>query len=317
MKPFKSMETTFIYKHLNDANDITGKISAAFKDGKVLKKENLEEALLLINKNFKFPLKFKVMEAFESGELILLYSPNNIKVPTTVPFVLTKNANNGVVAVVFVDLYGKLNEETGVVNVDAKKLYCIMEAALLGITFFRNHNEIAKRNIIITSGASIYSNMFARVLNKRYALNVDKTRFQKVIFLASKFYMINLLGMDDTEMTFNYAARSCPNPNPQALKELSDMIPEEAYTDLSTFLTNLSRPELMLGLNDLSIRGYLESFITMYDPSALLALESFPYFMYNIISVVNGAYLNQQYVLEDIVEKHGARMYADLLTFNR
>ncbi|MNJ81915.1 hypothetical protein D3C77_809730 [compost metagenome] len=55
----------------------------------------------------------------------------------------------------------------------------------------------------------------------------------------------------------------------------------------------------------------------MYDGSALLALELFPYFMYNILSVVNGAYLNHQFILEDIVDRHGPKMYADLLDYNR
>jgi hypothetical protein len=55
----------------------------------------------------------------------------------------------------------------------------------------------------------------------------------------------------------------------------------------------------------------------MYDHSALLSLEYFPYFLYNVLSVTNGAYINNQYVLEDIIEKHGPKLYADVITVNR
>jgi hypothetical protein len=55
----------------------------------------------------------------------------------------------------------------------------------------------------------------------------------------------------------------------------------------------------------------------MYDASALLALEAFPYFLYNVMSVTNGAYINNQYVLEDIVEHNGAKMYADLINMDK
>lgn len=50
----------------------------------------------------------------------------------------------------------------------------------------------------------------------------------------------------------------------------------------------------------------------LYDPAALLSLESFQYFIYNIISVTTGAYINNQYVLEDIVGQNGAKIYVDL-----
>jgi hypothetical protein len=192
-----------------------------------------------------------------------------------------------------------------------------MEAAYLSRLCYYYSKQISNRNVIITNGSAIYSNMFTRVLNKKYALNVDKSKMHKVLFLSSKFYMINLLGLLDNEMTFNYALRNCVNGNPYSLKEVNDSISTDDYKDLSTFIKAITKPEVHLGMNDLTVRNYLEAFIHMYDASALLALESFPYFLYNVLSVTNGAYINNQYVLEDIVDTNGAKMYADLINLNR
>jgi hypothetical protein len=233
------------------------------------------------------------------------------------PFFLTKNAQGKVVSVVLVDTYGKMDKETKYVNVDAKKLYCMMEAAHLARTYYFHSQELAKRNVVITSGSSIYANMFARVLNKKYALNVDKTKYHKVLFLASKFYLINILGLSDGEMAVNYAMKNCIGGNPYILREVNDLMNEEDFKDISLFIKALTRQELGLGLGDLTVRGFLEQFITMYDHSALLSLEYFPYFLYNVLSVTNGAYINNQYVLEDIIEKHGPKLYADVITVNR
>ncbi|WP_171567728.1 hypothetical protein, partial [Brevibacillus sp. MCWH] len=74
-----------------------------------------------------------------------------------------------------------------------------------------------------------------------------------------------------------------------------------------------TKKELSLKMDDLTVRGYLEKFISMYDASALLALEHFAYFIYNVISVVNGAYINNQYILEDIVEKYGPKLYVEMV----
>ena len=50
----------------------------------------------------------------------------------------------------------------------------------------------------------------------------------------------------------------------------------------------------------------------MFGPASLLALESYQYFIYNINSVTTGAYINNQYILEDIVGQSGSKIYIDL-----
>jgi len=313
---FKSIESSFVYRHLNQGNVITNNIHNILQNGIVLTQNNIDEAFMIISKNFKFPLKFKILEAVSSGEIVLIYSPQNAKLPNCMPFFLTRNKSGDVVAVIVVDIYGTMNKDNGHVNIDAKKLYCIMEAAYLSKLCYHYGNQIASRNIIITHGSSIYSNMFTRVLNKKYALNTDKNKMQKVLFLASKFYLVNILGLADTEMAFNYAIKNCVNGNLFILQKVNDLIKLEDYNDLSTFIQALTKKELNLGFKDLTVRNYLESYINMYDSSALLALESFPYLLYNVLSVVNGSYINNQYILEDIVDTHGVKLYADLANLN-
>jgi len=101
------------------------------------------------------------------------------------------------------------------------------------------------------------------------------------------------------------------------LEETNDLLTLEDYATLETFINALARPALGLKLKDLSVRNYLESFINMYESSALLSLESFPYFLYNVISVTNGAYINNQYVLEDVVGTSGIKLYNDILNLDK
>ena len=53
----KSLQDTYIYKQLNNGNAVTHSISHALQHGTQINKSNLEEAFIVINKNFKFPLK--------------------------------------------------------------------------------------------------------------------------------------------------------------------------------------------------------------------------------------------------------------------
>ena len=89
----KSLESTFIYNHLNKANGITENISSLLHTGRVLTKDELDEALMIINKNFKFPFKYKVLDAFMAGEIQVIYS-EKAKLPTCIPFFLKKSKSN-------------------------------------------------------------------------------------------------------------------------------------------------------------------------------------------------------------------------------
>ena len=312
----KSLNSTFIYNHLNKSNGITNNIANLFKNGKVITTKELEEPLMIIMKNFKFPLKFKVMDAINDGTIEMRYNVGG-KLPTALPFFLVSDSDKEVVSVVAIDVYGSYDEETNSVKIDPKKLYCILEAAYLARVIHLKQKQLVTRSVILSGGSEIYSAMFTKVLNKKYSLNIDKSKMHKVLFLASKFYLINILGLTDSDMVFNYAVKNCPNGNIYSLQEVNELVPASAFTDLEHFIDALKSPTLNLGFKDLTVRGYLEAYINMYEASNLLSLECFPYFVYNVISVTNGGYINNQYILEGIVGNTGSKIYNDLLILDK
>lgn len=305
----KSLQDSFVYRHLNSSNRIQEAVAEIIKGGKVLDKNNLEQAFLTINKSFKYTLKRNVMEAYEQGEIVLMYSPDRVKLPTGLPFFLFKGNDGRPKAIVAVDIHGNLNKETGDVTIDAKKLYVTMEAAYIALQHFKKVQTFSKRTDVLTLGSNIYANMFARCLNKKYALNVDKVKLHKVQFIAAKFFIMSIMQYDNEEIANNYAAKVCIGANPLILEDVGRTVMVEDLTDLSKLIDVLKRPELNLGMADLTVRGFLEMFINMYHHSSILALELFPYFMYNINSAVHGAYINNQYMLEDVIDKVGAKLY--------
>ena len=218
----KSLNSTFIYNHLNRSNGITTNIASLMSNGKVITTKELEEPLMIIMKNFKFPLKFKVMNAIEDGTIEMRFGVGS-KLPTSLPFFLVSDKEKEIISVVAIDIYGSYDEDTNSVRIDPKKLYCILEAAYLARLVYLNQKQLVTRSVILSGGSEIYSAMFTKVLNKKYSLNIDKTKLHKVIFLASKFYMINILGLIDSDLVFNYAIKNCPNGNLYSLKEVNDI----------------------------------------------------------------------------------------------
>ena len=138
---------------------------------------------------------------------------------------------------------------------------------------FRNNN------VLIAQGSTLYANMFVKPINKRFNVHTDRERENKILFLAAKFYLKNVLGLQNNEIVFNNAMKACKGGNPFILKELDALIPDEAFTDLGTFIEALKNDNLNLGLIGLSARGYLELFIS------LIRLSKSLFFRYNAFGV--------------------------------
>jgi hypothetical protein len=119
--------------------------------------------------------------------------------------------------------------------------------------------------------------------------------------------------LKDSEAVRNYALGNCKDANTISLRELDESFNKKGYEDFASFIIELNKPEIGLNFKDLQVRSFLESYIQMYESTMLLSLESFPYFFYNMIGVTNGSYINNQYVLEDMVGNHAAKIYVDLL----
>lgn len=316
MNKIKNLQDTFIFKHLNNNDRLNTLILKIIKNGTIVTKDNMQSAYLVINKNYKYALKNAVLNAVENNKIIMMYSPEGVKMPSCMPWFLTKDNKGNIVAIVCVDVYGTRNANSTDINIDPKKLYVMLEGAYLGLIYANNPKAISINSNIITNGSLIYSQMFTKILNKKYSLNINRDKQNKFIFLASKFFMINMLGMEDNDVVFNYALSNCKSPNNIIIRELDDAFPVEAYESFDKFLleliNNQNTKDFIPGLN---VRGYLESFIQTYDGSALLALESFPYFMYNVISVVDAGFINNQYIFEDIVDTFGAKMYISMTKY--
>lgn len=312
----KLMTESAVFNYLNSNNRVNNTIMNILTRGTQVTTAQIGPAFASI-KLYKYPLRPQVIEHVEQGKIIMMYSPKDIKMSPALPFFLHKNSSGETRAIVIVDIHGSA-DAIGNVTIDPKKLYAILEAAYLAVVYANNHKSINAKSGVIKNGSIIYANMFARVLNRKYALNSDKVKLHKVQFLASKFFLINVLGHSDTETITNYAMSNCVGANTMILNDVNDIMKEEDYKDLATFISALKKPELHLNFGEsLTSRSFIEQFIMTYDHSTLLSLELFPYFMFTVNAVVMGAYLNNQLILEDIVDKYGIKLYQEMLTASR
>lgn len=319
----KSVMDTFLFKSMDKkGNYLTKMITGAISKGRVLKYDELLYEVTTINKYYKYPLKKAVMDAFRDGILKPIVLPSGLieKVPTSVPFMLAPVAGmRGVIgAYVFIDNYKSYSEKDDMYNIDPKKFYCLMESAYMATIIYKSFPIISRSTVLATEASSIFAHMFIRVLNKKYALNVDKRAYTKVLYLAAKFFMVNQLSADPASETVNnYALKVSEAESPFIVNELDARFTADDFKDISAFISAIQKNSQFItqSLAELVLRDFITDFVAMYHSSAIFALEHFAYFMFMVDSVILGAYLNNQAILEDIVGKSGAKIYSFISTY--
>ena len=312
----KSVRNTFLYESMNKSNYTDKIIKLAISKGRKLTGKDLSFEVATIQKYYKFPMKKQVMEAFDEGLLKPIVFPPGIKekIPSSIPFMLYANGAK-VGAYVFIDNYKSYNKKDDTYSIDPKKLYCLLESAYMGIIIQKHFNAVSKATYLCSEGSDIFAHLFIRVLNRKYALNIDQRAYAKVLYLAAKYFLINLLGMNDDEVTNGYALKVSKENSDIMMREVDMKFAEaNAYESIYTFIEAIRNNAHLLSqsLAEVTTREFIVDYVAMYHSASLFALEHLSYFMYMISSVVTGAYLHNQAVLEEIVGKSGAKLYTQM-----
>ena len=310
MAGYKPITSTFLFKNLG-GSVLTGKINEAASKGKRYSEQDLLEQFVYIRNYEKSLLKQRVMTEFKEGRIEVIYA-DNVQVSKLMPFVLIPS-QIGHKAVVFLNPFCNMRSD-GLLNIRGNLLYTLLESAYLAKNFADNYNAIKNDTLVRQQGALMYANIFIKPINKMFNTNLDSVREGKILFLASKFYLKNVLGIDNDEYIFNVGSKIANRVSPYTLKETDSLVDEEAYQDLGTFIQALGDERLQLGFEGkLQIRNYLFNYISMYGESAPFALESMIYFIFMVNTVRRGAEkVFNQIQLEPIIEKSGEKMLRNL-----
>lgn len=300
----KTTNQSYLFNMLNNNDAINNTIKKLLTEGEDVKPAQLDEQIMTITKRYKNPLKRTVMQEFQNGQIKLKYHPE-IKLPTAMPFFLIQT-QQGIAAVISLSTHStKL--QSGDMTIDPKKLYTLIESAHMAIDYSKNHARFNTNDRFVNSGARIYSTMMFNAMNKKFNIGVDKRKSEFALFFGAKFYMLNVLGkeLNSLEIINNTAKRLCRTTPVGMINEIDEYIPLEAYKDINVFLTAVAD---VLHINNLNTRTFLETYMQMFGEGTLLGLELLPYFVMNIDSAINGAFLNNQYMFETIVEDDGAKL---------
>lgn len=305
-----SMEDSFIYKSFNSSNSVIEKIVKYLKTSVALDKSYFEEQYIQMKKSSISPLAPRVITAFDEGKIEILFS-KEAKVGTSIPFIVRKNSNGEIVSTIFISSFTTIDKDNNI-DIPVKQLYALMESAYVALEMQRSPMKVQRNVGIMKICSSVYSQMFMRILNKEYALTLDKVLYDKVTYVVTRFFIERVWEYPSSDLAEAYARSE--------LKEISDIdldLISQGYSDsqikdvdgMIVYLRTVS-PRMA----NLNTRYFIERFINTFHGSSILSIDYLPYVFFVIINVILATFLVSQTALSDIIKntKNISKFYIEL-----
>lgn len=293
-------------------------VQQALKEGKPIQFAGMQTAYSRLRNRDKSPIFSKIEEAVAKGQIIMLYlNKATLRIPVYLPFILMQGSGGVPTGVVFLDICGGREGDNGEILLDDRKLKVSLESCYSAIQFvlLQNSKKLEAPNLM-RSSAKIYSGIVSECINRKHSIKLSPEIYNPILFILNKFFMGTVMGCtakDDVMET--YCLYNLINPDLVGIRKVADAFEPGDFKDISTVLQKMAVvPELRGRIGKLTVSGFIESYINMYDAAMLLALENYSYFFYNILSVKESTYVNNYQILKGIVGKEGAGIYAYVMT---
>lgn len=309
---------SYQWNMLNGTNRVNLTIQSLVKNGEAVTLDRMQAATSIIRNRMKSPILNKMADAISDGNLVLVFNPdNNVQVPAFLPFITVQHGEY-YKAIVFLNSCGAhLSEDGKEILIDERKLKVSMESAYLALMMLDrvNSGKLQSANILKPS-SKMYTYMITECINKKHSIKMDQPVFNAIAYMASKFFIKTVIGSTAVEdVVDSYCMSNCSDPNPGLIHQYIAGVEDADYQNISTLISKMiTIPQLQSRIGKMTVSNFTESYINMYDAAALLAMEIFPYFVFNVLSVVETTYVNNYFHLKNIVGNEGRKLYMTLVS---
>lgn len=292
------LSESYIFNKLNDSSSITSRIAEIIKGGVAVEKDFIEDQYAQINKTHLSPLVDKVLSAYDNGDIVLIYNKKD-HLTIALPFTVMKFKGK-LRAVIFIADFCSVTKDGSSLNIEMKKLYTLMEAALVGLTYYKNPLLFSRSSVVAKLTATVYAEMGLRILNKEFALSLDKEAYDMVNYSLARFYLEKILEVSSEDLVHSYAMGTCNKPDPTSMDLVKLTYGDEHVETVEDLLRLFVR--IYPKMERLTFRYYFERWVSSYAIGATLAIDNFPYLYYAIISVLLGSFMVNNTALNDLVK---------------
>lgn len=234
------------------------------------------------------------MNAIQNYEIILFTVPPEHRIPEFLPFICYKRDGVEEVAVNLSNHIVAIQNDAGQMEYDisdhVNTINILLRSAYLAITSLLPNEGLPTE--VLYYSAILWADMFNKPLYNAFGFH-DRQKNVAFTYFAMKFFLTYMMECPEKQVDA-IVKRAVPDKNSiiNFMEEKIDALGLRPYDGMVPFLFTLFNNEVtaMKGIkvNGLSakmnVSFYIQKFSQLYSSNALLALCSYPYFVYVILS---------------------------------
>lgn len=180
-------------------------------------------------------------------------------------------------------------------NIDIFISYLV--SAMHTFIYYADESRITSNSKIMSVGAQAFSLLFTHVVDYACKISSMPSQKNKCIYLASLYYLGNILGKDYTTEGCRRIAKKISGLSDRDAGIVDIQLKSESMMNIKYFIETLSN---ILHLNKLTLDVVVERWMSIYGTGTIFSLEIFPAFASMITDAYVGAYINNQKTIEKI-----------------
>lgn len=305
----KDLNSTFLFKQFDETIGITKKVTTVMSsDPTIYRYEDFLDEFKVMDR-YTFPGKNSIITQVKRGNIKMLYSVVE-QIPSAIHTLLTVN-HGDYGAYTNISNYAGM-DSNGKIKIDTISLYTLLNFSAIDLAFHTQFRSISRDANLRKYAMHSYVNLFMRVLNKLYSLNVNPTSYDKVAYLVAKFFLINLAGMEDGKIVDDTAKIVSRDTHTKILDMADIGMSGDAYTSIDKFIHALSKT--IPNLSNITLREVTNDYMKTYGTNTVLALEYYPALVAMLTTVVTGVRLNKKDSIETAVGKIGVKCFEHFMS---
>ena len=292
-----SITNSDIYNQLRNSNIVSEIKKIDFKEDLITEGE-LSSYINTIRNKINQPSKKDVLDMVDNKKFVLVNN-RNIKMPNYLLAIPLKTRSDNKI---LINLSSYMNSKG---EIYPSTLYGLFQNGVVQYKFEdKKFRSIINDAGLMLDSAILYSSMAIKVLDKVYALKLDKFNLDVLTYMFSKFFLIRLAGRPVEKYLSDIAYKTINNPGSRELIEEAER--EISIDDTSTYQSIFKLFEKLSdneNYNNFSIRTFIEQFVKMYGESSILSIDHLPSFYSTIFAANVNAGLNKEYIIVNTLDE--------------
>lgn len=291
-----ALSSSDVYNQMRNSTKITSEIRKIDFREDVLQPEDINSFMNIIKQRINQPSKNDVLQMLNSGDFILI-NKDDIKIPN---FINTISFKSGGRNKVLVNITNHMNSRG---DIYPSTLYGLLQNAAIVNILSNSGQSLINNSEMIKNSSMLYSRLMVKVLDKVYALNLDKFKTDYLSYVFAKFFIVRVCGRPLDDRVEEIAYKSSTNMSSfRLIKDFENSMTEDETVTYQSIFNLFESLSTMDAFNKFKVRTFIEQYIKMYGESTVLAIDHLPSFYSMIFSAQVNAGLNKEYIIVNTLD---------------